>query len=137
MTSLFQGPPLRDETSHVYITLGTGAPDHYHNGLPYEASGALCGENGSASYYHQGLGFTSNGRVSMAGGAAVRYNSGAMPLTNANRISSGILPVDHYSCGVAYNSGHKVIFDRQVPTTAGVTNNGIPVTNNGEVVTNG
>jgi hypothetical protein len=59
------------------LTDSVGAIDHYHNGLPFTAAGALCTNNGVPAYYHQGLPFSTNGRLCTAGGSPLRFSTGS------------------------------------------------------------
>ena len=58
--------------------IADSAPDHYHNGLPFNAEGRLCITTQSPTYFHQGLVFAANGQLSVAAddAAAVYYGSG-------------------------------------------------------------
>ena len=96
-----QGNPLR-----LKMRLGTGVPDHFHNGIPYEADGAVAAFTGVPTHFHQGLGFNAEGRLCRIGAAEPSYyGSGAAPMS-ASRLNDipSALPT-HYSSGVAYNPG--------------------------------
>jgi len=116
---------------------GTAAPDHFNNGIPYDADGALASDFASAmSHYHQGLPFTAAGRLVAKTGLLGFYGSGAAPFIDAETLLIEEAVAVIWSGGVGYTSAGAIAIAAVKPTSA-VTNNGVEVTNNGEVVTNG
>jgi hypothetical protein len=114
MSALFQGVAGRTVDGSVFATLGVTPPDHYANGLPYEANGSLCFESGNITHYHQGLPFTVNNRIATAATDPARFNSGAMPISGNGNLSVSISEgADHFSSGVGYNPNGRV--DYEVP----------------------
>ena len=92
----------------LQVTIGAGAPDRVHNGIPYEADGSVAISLAEPPHhYHQGLGFDAVGRLCYIIAAPNYFGSGGAPfITNgAGRLTlttgGG---VDHYSCGVGYST---------------------------------
>jgi hypothetical protein len=73
------------------VTFGTGAPDHYHNGLPFEADGSLAVQNGGViDRYSNGLPLTAVGRVCVELNGGVHYRgSGAATFSVGGRLLVG------------------------------------------------
>ena len=106
MSALLQGVPLRVAGGAIDETIGTLAPDHFANGIPYEADGTLAVSTSQpADHYHQGLPFTALGRLAVAGSATAPayFGSGAAPFTVANLLQRQVIASDHFSSGVAYS----------------------------------
>lgn len=105
MSALLQGiaPPIR-------YTNAVGAPDHIHNGLPYEGDGSLAVENiGTIDHYHQGMPFTANGRIPVAiNGSVSRIAVGGAPFTLLGNLVIATGPPDHYSLGVPYTASNQI-----------------------------
>ena len=111
MSALLQlGGPRRAD-GVMYVSDGVLAPDHYRNGLGYEANGALSVDfGGTIDHYHQNLGFTAEGRIACAQNPPSHYGSGAAPfvggkLAIANNINAIIT---HFTNGVAYSAEGRV-----------------------------
>lgn len=108
MGALLQLVPPR-VAGAIDITIGTLAPDHFANGLPYEADGTLAVDTATAiDHHHQGLPFTAVGRLATASGNPTYFGMGASPFTAANRLNVVIAAVDHYSSGVGYTVTNSV-----------------------------
>lgn len=94
------------------VTIGATPPDHFHNGLPYEADASLAMSTSAPDHYHQGLGFTANGRLCRVGANPDYFGSGAAPFVSANPARlcsfSRVAEILHYSCGVPYNVGQRI-----------------------------
>ena len=78
-------------------TFGSGDPHHFHNGLPFEADGTLCLQNGGViDHIVNGIPFTANGRIAVEVNGAVNYNgSGSATFSVAKRLlvgSEGVAP---------------------------------------------
>ena len=91
----------------VRVDIGTGAPDHYHNGLPATSDGKLACDDASAiTHYHQGLGFTAENRLAVILDAVVdHYGSGAAPFDANNRLVMTEAIATDYVSGVGYVDG--------------------------------
>jgi len=109
------------------------APDHWGNGWPYAANGAIAASAGTAAPAHW-----SNGRPFDAGGAlAVEYGAavtqrGRLPFTANGRVAIGgeELAADHYQGGVAYTSDGRLAVSREAPAT---WVNGLPLAADGRL----
>ena len=91
----------------ISITNGSTTPDHFHNGLPYEADGSLAVEIGAPTHYHQGLGFSAAGRLSSTVGSVSYFGGGAAPFTASLQLAQAV-GVEHYSSGVPYSAAGAV-----------------------------
>ena len=97
----------------VRIQDGTGAPDHFDQGLPYMAAAVegdlalLAVDTVSAiDHHHQGLPFTAASRLATVVDAVVDYyGSGAAPFDAANRLVTTGSPAASWIAGVTFNSG--------------------------------
>lgn len=88
----------------VLVTDGTAAPDHFANGLPYEADGSLAVDSVSAiTGVSAAIPVTAVGRIA-TGTTPARANMGAMPLTADGRLVMAAGAVSHYSSGVPYTA---------------------------------
>ena len=97
-------------------TVGTLAPAHYANGLPFDADGSLAVDTASAiDHYQLGLPFTAAGRLCVAAAAVDHFGSGGAPFTATGRLAQGT-PTDHYSAGIPYTATGQV-------STAGAAGN--------------
>ena len=72
-------------------TFGSSAPDHYHNGLPFEADGTLAVQNGgTVARTVNGLPLTANGRLAVEVNGAVNYvSTGSATFSVAGRLLVG------------------------------------------------
>jgi hypothetical protein len=86
------------------------APDHFTNGLPYDADGTLSVTNlGTIDHYHQGLPFTALGRICTALNSPVAdFGSGAAPFNAGGLLVIGSGGVDHVSSGVPYTASQRI-----------------------------
>jgi hypothetical protein len=101
MSALLQGVPIR-VSGAIQVTVGTVAPDHVSNGIPYEADGAVSvATTGAIDHYHQGLPYTAAGRLATVAAAPTYFGSGAAPFNATGRLCTGT-GVDHVSSGVGY-----------------------------------
>ena len=97
----------------VAMTIGVGAPDHYDQGLPYEADGSLAAAATTPTHQHQGLGFDAEGRLCVIEGAGPDYfGSGSAPFVAANpgRLCVQAAAVNHTSAGIGYTSLSRVAY---------------------------
>ena len=105
MSALLQIVP-RSVEGRLEVTIAATPPDHFANGLPFEADGSLAAEAANPHHYHQGLGFSVNGRVCYAGGATpapAYFGMGAAPFQLNNRLTFTLGgETDHYANGIAY-----------------------------------
>jgi hypothetical protein len=106
VSALFQRVPPRVAGGTIDGTDGLTAPDHFYNGLGYEADGTLSvAVGGTVDHYHQGLPFTSGGRLVVAATAVDHYGSGAAPFTATGVLSiTGTAPTG-FEHGVGFNAG--------------------------------
>ena len=106
MSALLQG-----NGAPIPSTSGAGAPAIVHNGIPYEATGALAVENlGDIDHFHQGLPFTAAGRLAtVINGVVDHYGSGAAPFAVGPRLVISTSAIDHYNSGVPYDSNGRVV----------------------------
>lgn len=117
MSALLQGiPGMQANDGVLYITLGTTAPNHVHNGIPYEADGSVAFTAEPPSHYHQGLGFSAVGRISRQNAIPDYFGSGAAPFNTLepSALSLGGTPV-RYSNGVGYDADSKVAITAGTP----------------------
>lgn len=86
-------------------------PDHYHNGLPFEADGTLAITFTQAiTHFSQGIPFSIEGRVNMSVFAQTFFGDGAAPYSNSQHLAvkgSGITVA--YAHGIRYASDNKII----------------------------
>ena len=109
MSALLNGGVLNAAGGEIKANNGTGAPDHFQNGLPFESDGKLAVDfTAVADHYHQGIAFSANGRIAAKSGAAQYYGSGAAPFLPVAILSIVDDVADHYSSGVAYGTGNQV-----------------------------
>jgi hypothetical protein len=96
--------------AHIGRTSGSVAPDHNHNGLPFEADGQLAVQNaGVIDHYHQGLPFTAIGRlVTVNNAAVVRVGNGAAPFDANDRLATGTGAISYVNCGVPYTAAGQI-----------------------------
>ena len=109
MSALLQLVPRRVGGA-IDQTVGTLAPDHFANGLPYEADSTLAIDTVTAiDHYHQGLGFTAVGRLAATlTGPPARFNSGAAPMDAGGRLVFALGSNAHYAHGVGYTPNSSV-----------------------------
>ena len=105
MSALLQTVPRTE--GRLEVTVAATPPDHWSNGLPFEADGSLACDAANPNHYHQGLPYSVNNRICYAGGATpapAYFGSGAAPFQGANARISFTLggATDHYSSGIAY-----------------------------------
>jgi hypothetical protein len=110
MSALLQGVPRRNVAGAIMVTLGTDAPDHFANGIPYEADGSVCAEAGTVTHYHQGMPFTANGRIASSETTPDHFGNGAIPISADDGTSGGPGAITHYSSGVAYTADGRIVF---------------------------
>ena len=80
MSALLQSIPKQAGGTLPY-TDGTLAPDHYHNGMPYESDGTLATDATTAvAHHHMGLPMTAAGRLATTTSAPTSFNTGAAPI---------------------------------------------------------
>ena len=89
------------------ILSGVDAPDYFDQGIPYisdEGGAKVAVEiGGTIDHYHQGLPYTATGRLVVATDKpVVRYGSGASPFEALEELAMGSGAVDHYSAGIPY-----------------------------------
>jgi hypothetical protein len=102
MSALLQGVPIRVDDGSIYAINGITPVDHFHNGLPYEADGALSMDNvGAITHHHQGLPFTALGRLAI-GLTPTYFGSGAAPFNVDGRLAVATVIPTHFSSGVGY-----------------------------------
>lgn len=104
MSALLQLVTPRGATGAINVVDGTGVPDHFTAGLPYDSAGSLAIDTVSAiDHHHQGLPFTANSRIAASVGVAVAdVGDGAAPYTAAGRLAFGTGVITHHNSGVAY-----------------------------------
>jgi hypothetical protein len=109
MSALLQLVPLRVGGA-INVTDGLTAPDHFANGLPYDADSTLSvAVDGVIDHYHQGLGFTAIGRlVTTLTGPPTRFGSGAAPFNATGALVMAIGANAHYAHGVGYTPNSSV-----------------------------
>ena len=105
MSALLQGVPRRSGSA-IYTLDGVAAPDHFANGLPYEADGALATAFGAViDHWHQGLPFTAVGRLAIGSGTPEYFGSGHAPFNITGLLDGVNSPsVDHFASGVGYSA---------------------------------
>ena len=109
MSVLLQGVPAMQGGKTIRILVGAEPPDHFHNGLPYDADGSLAVESAPAvTHHHQGLPFSVNKRLAVfVNGVVTSVQPGAMPFVGPHlALSTGV--VDHVSSGVQYTAGQQI-----------------------------
>jgi hypothetical protein len=105
MSAILQTVP-KTATGRILFD-AAGAIDHYHNGLPFTAAGALCTNNAPPDYYHQGLPFSAAGRLCTGGGAPTRFSTGSAGFGNGEQNSAsgdGGGAITHYTHGVPFTA---------------------------------
>jgi hypothetical protein len=98
----------KDSAGKIYATIGTGAPTHYHNGLPFDGTGLAIDTASAIALYAMGLPFTAAGRLATVDAAATSYGAGAAPFNSAGRLCAGDAAADHYTGGVGYTANDRV-----------------------------
>jgi len=96
MSALLQLVPPRGAEGEILVLDGTGAPDHYANGLPYAAGSELAVDTVSAiDHYHQGLPYTAANRLAaeILTVAPDRVGGGAAPFSANGRLAIEAAPV--------------------------------------------
>lgn len=95
----------------IVVTDAITAPDHYHNGLPYEADGSLAVDGANVDHIHQGLPFTALGRLTVGiEGSPVRFGNGAAPFDVVDRLCITLIGAqDHTSAGVCYDIANRIV----------------------------
>ena len=92
------------------MLIGTGVPDYFANGLPYEAIGAVAAALTTPTHFHQGLGFDAEDRLCVVATDPDNFGSGAAPFVAATpgRLCIQEAAVNHFSSGVGYTAGGRV-----------------------------
>lgn len=86
------------------FTDGTVAPDHFHNGVGFEADGSLAVDiDGVIDHHSQGLPFTASGRLAVSTGAVDHAGSGSAQFT-----ATGHLAV--VTSGTTSTAAHGVLY---------------------------
>ena len=79
---------LQGNGDPIYVTDGLGPPDHWSDGIPYEADGTIAVSTaGGIDHYSQGLPFTAGGRIAIGQVDPVRFGSGSAPFDGAGRLA--------------------------------------------------
>jgi hypothetical protein len=117
MSALLQGIAQRQVLDSISMTIGTGLPDHVHNGIPYEADGTVAAALTTPTHHHQGLGFDVEGRLCVITADPDYFGSGAAPFlaANAGRLCVQEAAATHYSSGVGYTAGGQVAYTADTP----------------------
>ena len=112
MSALLQGVPEMQDSPTLLMTVGTGAPDHFNNGLPYEVDDSIAAALTTPTHFHQGLGFDAENRLCVLASDPDTFGMGAAPFLVAtpNRLCVQAAAVDHYSSGVGYTAGNRVAY---------------------------
>lgn len=107
MSAILQGiAGMQNNPLRLKMRLGTGVPAYFHNGIPYEADGAVAAFTGAPTHFHQGLPFNIEGRLCRIGAAEPSYfGSGAAPFASSRLNDIPSASPTHYSSGVGYNPG--------------------------------
>lgn len=95
------------------MTVGAGVPDHFDQGLPFEADGSIAAAATTPTHHWQGLGFDTEGRLCVLLGADPDYfGGGAAPflLATPGRLCAQAAVADHYSLGVPYTAGGRLAY---------------------------
>ena len=95
------------------MTIGSGIPDYYDQGIPYESDSSIAAAATTPTHHHQGLGFDAEGRLCVIEGAGPDYfGSGAAPFVRANpgRLCVQAASIDHFSAGIGYTSLSRVAY---------------------------
>ena len=110
MSALMQRVPRLGASGGILVVDGAAPPDHFHNGLPYEANGALCFDtNNGISHYHQGLPFTAASRLVTKGGVLGFFGSGAAPFISPDTLLAKDLTAPTvFSSGVGYTTAGEI-----------------------------
>ena len=110
MSAILGLVPLRQGLTAVDITNGVAAPDHFSNGVPYEADKSVAvAIDGVIDHYHQGLGFSAAGRLAATlTGPPTRFNSGAAPMNATGHLVFAIGSNAHYNSGLGYTPNSSV-----------------------------
>jgi len=94
------------------------APDHWGNGWPYAANGAIAASAGTAAPAHwsNGRPFDAGGALAVEYGAAVTHR-GRLPFTANGRVAIGDEDdfASHYQGGVPYTSDGRLAVSRGAP----------------------
>ena len=99
---------LINAQGQIIATADTVRPDHFSNGLPFEADGSLAVQPASAVRFHQGIGFTDTSRIAVSGDTVLYFGSGAAGFQINRRLCRNLgFPVQ-YSSGLGYNVDAKV-----------------------------
>ena len=103
MSAIFHSVP-KTAAAQLDITDGAAAPNHFSNGLGFEADGTLSIQfDGVVDHWHQGIPFTAVGRVVLSQNPPNFFSSGATPVvSNQSIASTNAGAVDHYVHGVGY-----------------------------------
>jgi len=103
MSALLQNVPRRSDDGGIFYASSTLPVDHYTNGLPYDADGALaCTIGAAVDHWHQGLPFTQFGRLAVFVGNPDHFGGGAAPFNAAHQLCIGSGAPANYSSGVGY-----------------------------------
>lgn len=99
--------------SGLVITVGVGIPDHFDQGVPFEADSSLAAAATTPTHFHQGLGFDAEGRLCVLLGSDPDYfGGGAAPFlaASAGRLCVQAAAPNHYAGGVPYTAGGRVAY---------------------------
>lgn len=109
MSALLQFVAFRNTA--IPVTDAGTAPDHYWNGLPFEANGTLAVDNGGLpTHYWQGLGFTANGRLAASlNGVLDHFGMGAAGFNTLDQLIYQFGAANSYANGVPYSSADRFI----------------------------
>ena len=109
MSALLQFVAFRNTA--IPVTDAGTAPDHYWNGLPFEADGRLAVDNGGlVDHYWQGLGFTSVGRLSASlNGVLDHFGMGAAAFNTLDQLIYQFGAVNDYANGIPYSVDERFI----------------------------
>ncbi len=110
MSALLQRVPILGASTGIFVVDGVAPPFIFHNGLPYEANGALCVDtNNGVANYHQGLPFTVAGRLVTKAGVLGFFGSGAAPFITEDTLLIKDLTVPTvFSSGVGYTTASEI-----------------------------
>lgn len=109
MSALLQFTAFRQ--ADVPVTDGVGAPDHFWNGLPFEADDSLAVDDGGAVVdFWQGLGFTAQNRLAVAvSGTFDHFGMGAAPFNISDQLIITSNAINDFANGVPYDAGDAVV----------------------------
>ena len=125
MTARFNLVIPRNAAGHLVRNLSSAAPDHWAQGLPFDADGSLAMEAASPTYFSQGLPFTANHRVAYAGAVPSYFQNGG-GFSSTHRIACNVGGNDHHEHGVQFGSSAGQVATTDGPPAPTVTQTWVP-----------